>query len=49
MTPSFDGSTFHVLANGVEVITMPAAGVPTGNVAFKVKNSTATFAEITVQ
>ncbi len=46
---NYDGTTFTVLIDGVEIISMtPAATVPVGTVGFKVKRTTGTFDSITV-
>lgn len=49
---NFDGSTFTVFLDGnpTPIITLsPAGPVPLGSVGFRVKNTTGTFGEITVQ
>lgn len=45
----YDGTTFTVLIDGVQIISMtPAATVPVGTVGFKVKSTTGTFDSINV-
>ena len=45
----YDGTTFTVLIDGVQIISMtPAAVVPVGTVGFKVKSTTGTFDYINV-
>jgi hypothetical protein len=46
---NYDGTTFTVLIDGVQIISMtPAATVPVGTVGFKLKRTTGTFDYITV-
>lgn len=45
---TFDGTNFHAMINGTEIITMPAVGSPSGSAALKVKNTTGTFSSFRV-
>ena len=45
---TFDGSAFQVFIDNAQVMTVPAAGSPSGTVGFQVKGTTGTFDEITV-
>ena len=45
---SYDGSTFHVFVDGVELITVPGPTPPNGSPGFKVKSTTGTFDNIIV-
>jgi hypothetical protein len=44
----FDGLQFHVLVDGAEIITMQSGAEPSGNVALKVTNTTASFSQISI-
>jgi hypothetical protein len=43
---SFDGSNFQLSIDGQQLITMPAAAVPSGNLYLKLKATTASFQSI---
>lgn len=45
---SYDGASFHLSVDGIELITLPAAAAPFGTVGYKVKNTSASFRQIVV-
>lgn len=45
---AFDGATFHLALDGNEILALPAGGPLTGNVSFKVKNTSAAFEDILI-
>jgi hypothetical protein len=44
----FDGTNFQLIVDGTVLFTVPAGATPSGNVGFKVKNTTGTFQSIIV-
>ena len=45
---SFDGTNFQLIVDGTVLFTVPAGATPSGNVGFKVKNTTGTFQSIII-